>query len=146
MSNGKETGIFGQPIRWYIDQAEWPLVGLALAYIVGFISSYWIEAPYLDIVAPLSLVFQLVAAVATAYLTGVHGGAGLKPTLVTCFLVGLAGGIVSAVLSFIRFFYAWLLFNIITEPVWSGLMAAAVGSITIAFFNLPKLVKQRETT
>lgn len=146
MAAVQETGIFGQSVRWYVDQAEWPWLGLSLAYIFGFISSYWIETSYLDAVAPLALVAQLVAAVVTAYLTGVHGSATLQQTIVTCVLVGICGGLVSAVLVFVRFFYPWLLLNIVTEPVWSGLMAAGVGVVTIGFFNLPKLIKPGQET
>lgn len=138
----QETGIFGQPVSWYVDQAEWPFVGLALAYIVGFVSSYWVEASYLEVVAPLALVAQMLAAILTAYLTHIHKGAKLSQTLLVCALVGFTGGLVSAVLVFIRFFYAWMLLNIVTEPIWSGLMAAVVGLVTIGFFNLPKLVKR----
>ncbi|MDP3986509.1 MAG: hypothetical protein Q8P77_03750 [Candidatus Veblenbacteria bacterium] len=142
MAPVQEAGLLGQPMRWYVDQAERPWVGLSLFLLLGFVSSFWLEISYLEVVAPLALVAQLLAAVVAAYLTGVHGGATWGQTLITCLLVGAGGGLVSAVLSFIRFFYPWLLLNLVTEPVWSGLLAAGVGVITIGFFHLPELIRR----
>lgn len=144
MAAVQETGLFGQPMRWYMDQAEGPFIGLALAFLVGYIGSYWLEVSYLEVVAPLVLVAQLVAAVVTAYLTGVHGGASLTQTILVCLLVGGSGGAISAILAFIRFFYPWLLLNLVTEPVWSGLIAGCLGAVTIGFFKLPKLIKREQ--
>ena len=47
-------------------------------------------------------------------------------------------------LAFIRFFYPWLLLNLVTEPVWSGLIAGCLGAVTIGFFKLPKLIKREQ--
>lgn len=145
MANGN-SGIFGQPMRWYVDQAEWPFVALSSIFILGFIVSYWLEISYLEVVAPLALVVQIVAAAVVAYLTGVRSGVALSQTLVVCALVSAAGGLVNALLSFIRFFYPWLLLNLVTEPVWSALLAVGVGLITIGFFHLPKLIKSKQSS
>ena len=146
MPNGNEAGIFGQPMRWYVDRAEWSFVYLSLFFIFGFLLSYWLQVSYLDLVAPLNLVAQIVAAIVTAYFTGIRHGATLAQTVLTCLLVGAFAGLVAAILSFIRFFYPWLLLNLVTEPVWSALLAASMGAITIGFFHLPKLIKKQQTS
>lgn len=144
MANGNNVGLFGREMRWYVDQAEWPFVALASVFILGFIVSYWLEISYLEVVAPLALVIQIVAAVAVAYLTGIRAGATLGQVTITCALVAAAGGLINAFFSFIRFFYPWLLLNLVTEPIWSALLAVGIGIITIGFFNLPKLIKSKQ--
>jgi len=144
MAPVSESGLFGQPMRWYVDRAEWPFVALSSFFLLGFLASYWLEPSYLEVVAPLSLVAQLVTAIVTAYLVGINQKASLGQTVVTCLLVGASAGFVSALLAFIRFFYPWLLLNLVTEPVWSGMIASFMGVITIGFFNLPKLIKPNQ--
>lgn len=139
-----ELGLFGQPMRWYVDKAEWPFVTLSLFFILGFIISYWLPVSYLEVVSPLILIAQVVAAVTTSYLTGVRSGATLAQTIVTCALVGAFAGEVAALLSFIRFFYPWLLLNLVVEPFWSGLLAGSIGAVTIGFFSLPKFIKKQQ--
>ncbi len=142
MTNDSNIGLFGQPMRWYVDRVEWPFVGLSLFFIFGFLVSYWIEFPYLEVVAPLVLIAQLVGAIFTAYFAGIRSGATVAQIIVTCFLVGFVSGVINAFLSLIRFvfIYPWLLLNLITEPVWSGLLAGVMGLITIGFFRLPKIM------
>lgn len=144
MPNGNEVGIFGQPMRWYVDRAEWSWAGLSLVFFFGFLVSYWVEVSYLEIVAPLALVAQVVTAIVATYLVGIRDGATIPQTLVVCALVGVGGGAVNALLSFIRFFYPWLLLNLVIEPVWSALLTAGVSLVTIGFFQLPKLIKKEQ--
>ena len=145
MANGNSVGLFGQSMRWYVDRAEWPFVALCLFFLFGFLISYWVEFSYFEVVAPLVLVAQMVAAIVAAYLTGIRHGATLAQTVITCLLLGAFSGAINAVLSFIRFFYPWLLLNLVTEPVWSALLAGGMGAVTIGFFYLPKLIKKQQT-
>lgn len=146
MPNENNVGLFGQSMRWYVDRAEWPAVALSLFFIFGFIINYWVQFSYLEVAAPLALVAQMVAAIATAYLTGIRQGATLPQTIVTCALVGIFSGSINALLSFIHFFYPWLLLNLITEPVWSALLAGGIGAVTIGFFSLPRFIKKQQAS
>lgn len=141
MSQGKEVGLCAQPMRWYVDQAEWPFVGLAVALSFCYIGSFWLEVSYLTLMAPLVLILQVVAASLTAYLVGVRQPATWQQVGITCLLVGFGGGAISALWSLIRFLYGWLVLNLLAEPVWSGLLSGIVGVVTVIFFHLPGWLK-----
>lgn len=137
------SGLFGESMQWYVDQAELPWVGLAAATTLLYLASFWLNLSYLDHVSPSALVLQIAAAAATAYRVGVRRHALVPQVAATCALVGGAGGAVSALWALIRFGTWWLVPNLITEPVWSLLLAAAVGLLTLGFFKLPAVVRPR---
>ncbi len=142
----KQVGFFGQPVSWYVDQGELSFVGLAAAVSLVYLISFWLELTYLDHLSPMILVFQVAAAAATAYQVGVRVTATPAQLAVACALIGAAGGILSAVWALFRFHYWWLALNLVAEPVWSALLAVAVGLLTFGFFKLPALVRSRANT
>lgn len=141
MARADHSGIFGEAMQWYVDQAEQPWLGLASAISLLYLASFWLNLSYLDHVSPTLLVLQTAAAAATAYRVGVRGHALMPQVTATCALVGAAGGAVSALWAFIRFGNWWLVPNLITEPMWSLLLATAVGLLTLGFFKLPAVVR-----
>ncbi len=138
-------GLFGNPVRFYVEAAELPWVALTGGIALVYILSYWLAGLDIMVMPPLVLILQVLGASLTAYLTGVREEATWAQTLIVCLLVGIATGAVSALLALFRFWYPWLIFNLVVEPVWSGLLAVAVGSVTISFFHLPALLKRYKT-
>lgn len=136
------SGFAGKPVRFYVDAAELPWFYFSLAIVLVYLGSFWLAVSYLTVMAPLILVGQIVTAMVTAYLLGVRAGHRWVQVAVTCFIVGAATGLVSAVLAVVRFHYAWLIANVVVEPVWSGLIAAAAGLATHVFFHLPFTLKR----
>lgn len=134
-------GFLGNTIRYYIDKAEKPFAVQALILALFYILTFWLQVSYLDIVAPFTMALQVVVASVTAYVVGIQTGASWKVTAIICIIVGFAGGVVSALLSLVRFWYPWLIMNLIVEPVWSGLLAGTVSLLTIGFFGLPRVKK-----
>jgi hypothetical protein len=136
------SGIFGQPVRAYVEAVELPWLlmvgGVALIYVV----SYWLGSLDILTLPPLVLFLQVLGSAICAYLVGVKQGNTWSQTALACALVGFSGGVVSAVLALFRFWHFWLVFNIVVEPVWSGLLGAAVGLVTLGFFHLPLLIKR----
>lgn len=135
-------GVFGQPVRFYVEAAGLPWVVLSGTIIFTYVLSYWLVGLDVMVLPPLVLMLQVLGAALTAYLVGVRGGATWGQTALTCLLVGVGAGLVSAILALFRFWYLWLVFNVVVEPVWSGLLAAAVGLITLGFFRLPALLNR----
>jgi len=131
-----ETPLFNQPARWYIDKAELPWAILSLVIVLIYTASYWLDWSYLKLVFPLILICQVLTAAGLAYWSFV-GQLGWAQTVVVASLVGMAGGLVSAVAALIRFWYPWLFFNLLAEPVWSGLLNPLVAIICLGFFRLP---------
>ncbi len=136
------SGVLGQPVRFYVEAAELPWLLLSGAVVAVYVLSYWLSA--LDIIAlsPLVLVLQVLGAALGAYLVGVKQGSSWSQTVVVCCMVGAAAGVVSAVLALFRFWYLWLVFNLVVEPVWSGVLGAVVGLVTLGFFHLPVVIKR----
>lgn len=130
-------------MRWYVDQSELSFVGLASAVILSFLVSFWVELTYLDHLSPMTLMFQVAAAAATAYRVGVRGLATPPQVVFTCGLVAAAGGFLAAALALFRYHYWWLALNLFTEPVWSAVLGVAVGLLTVGFFKLPALARSR---
>ncbi|MBU1038998.1 hypothetical protein KKC17_02065 [Patescibacteria group bacterium] len=140
---GLNIELFQKPMRWYLDVAELPFVFLSLIIILTYTGSFWLDWSYVRMVFPLVLIYQLVAAVVNAYLSLVQP-ANLKQTAVICLLTAVGGALVSAVAALIRFWYPWLFFNLIAEPIWSGLLAIIVGVLAFGFFHLPKFARTKE--
>lgn len=137
-----ELGVFGKPVRFYVETAGGPWFYLTLVIVLIYLVSFWLEQLTFSIVIPFILVAQVLAAVIVAYLVGVRGLHYWPQVVLVCGLVGLAAGIISAVFSLIRWWYPWLIFNLVTEPVWSGILTALVGLLTLGFFRLPQFTRQ----
>ena len=135
------SGLFGQPVRFYVEAAELPWVVLSGAIVLAYVLSFWLSALDITVLPPLVLILQVLGAVTTAYLVGIRQGSTWSQATLTCVLVGLGAGVVSAILALFRFWYLWLIFNLVVEPVWSGLLSAAIGLITLGFFRLPPILK-----
>jgi len=135
------VGVFGKPMRDYVDTAELPWFALTLVLTFSYVGSFWLEVSYLTLMAPLALILQVVTAVVAAYLVGVRKGFTWQQVACTCALVGFGGGLASAVLALVRFWHYWLAFNVLVEPFWSALLGAFVGVLTVGFFQLPKLAQ-----
>ncbi|MBI5466136.1 MAG: hypothetical protein HY974_02525 [Candidatus Kerfeldbacteria bacterium] len=144
MPSDTDVSLFGQPVAWYVEAAEWPLVALSSSLSLLYLASFWLQLSYLDWLQPLVLILQVLVAVVTAYLVGIRQGNNWKQLFVVCCLVGSTAGLVSALWALIHYagtslvFTISLIFNFVTEPVWSGLLAAAVSLLTLAFFHLPR--------
>jgi hypothetical protein len=144
MASNNDAVLFGQTVTWYVAAAEWPLVVLGSGLSLLYLSSFWLQLSYLDWLQPLVLMFQVVAAVITAYLVGIRQGNSWQQLAIVCCLIGSAAGLVSAIWALLRYagtslvFTVALVFNFVTEPVWSGLLAASVALLTLVFFNLPR--------
>ncbi|MFZ5391292.1 MAG: hypothetical protein ACOZAJ_03400 [Patescibacteria group bacterium] len=141
---GLNVELFQKPVSWYVDQAEWPVAGLALVIVATYAASFWLDWSYLRMVFPLVLIYQVVAAVLNGYLS-LKRPADLKQTAAICLLTAAIGAIISALAALLRFWYPWLFFNLIAEPVWSGLLAIIVGGLSFGFFHLPVLGKVKQT-
>lgn len=139
----KQAGMFRQPMRWYVDQAELSFIGLASAVALSYLASFWLELNYIDHLSPMTLLFQVVASAATAYRVGVHGQATPPQASAACAMVAAAGGLVAAAFALFRYHYWWLALNLVTEPIWSALLGVAVGLLTLGFFKLPAFVRSR---
>ncbi len=142
MPTAVNAEFFGKPVRWYVDQAEWPFVTLSLVVTAAYIGSFWLEVSYLALMAPLVFMLQVAAGVAVAYLTGVRLSSTLVQTMAVCAFVAFGGGAVSALWAVLRFWYPWLVLNLVTEPVWSVFLAVFVSLATVGFFQLPRLVNR----
>lgn len=142
MAAEKQVGIFGKTMREYVDAGELPWVSLAVVLTFMYVGSYWLSVSYLNLMAPLTLIVLVVVAIVVAYLRGVRGEFDFKQTLLLCGLIGMLGGVLSAILALVRFWYWWLAFNLLTEPVWSAVLCAFVAALTIFFFRLPIWVRQ----
>jgi len=144
MVSNTDANLFGQPVSWYVEAAEWPFVALSSSLSLLYLASFWLQLSYLDWLQPMVLMLQVLAAVITAYLVGIRQGNNWKQLSVVCCLVGSTAGLVSATWALLRYagtsliFTISLVFNFVTEPVWSGLLAAAVALLTLVFFNLPR--------
>lgn len=134
--------LFGKSTRWYVDQAEWSWFGLVLVISAVYLGSFWLEVSYLTLMAPLVLILQVTIIAATSYLVGVRRQSSLAQTTTVCALVAFGGGAAAAVWAVIRFWHPWLFLNLVTEPVWSALLAVLVSAATIGFFRLPALINR----
>ena len=133
-----EVEIFGQSISYYIERSARPWSILSGILALFYIGSFWLEVSYLNLMAPLALIGLIVMAVFTSYNFIRQGEYNWRQVVMTCIFIGVGAGLVSAFLAFIRFWYIWLFFNLVTEPVWSGLLAGAISVLTIGFFQLPQ--------
>jgi len=140
------SGLLGNPVRFYVEAAELPWAALSGAVLLAYVLSYWLPSLDIMVMPPLVLILQVLGATLTAYLVGVREGNSWAQTVAVCLMVGIAAGILSALLQLFRFWYPWLIFNLVVEPIWSGLLAAAVGSVTLGFFRLPSLLKHFKTS
>jgi hypothetical protein len=137
-----ELGVFGKPVRFYVETAERPWLYVALIIVLIYLVSFWLEQLSFSMVTPFILVVQVLTAVTVAYLVGVRGLHYWPQVMLVCGLVGFSAGVISAIFSLIKWWYPWLILNLITEPVWSGALAALVGWLTLGFFRLPQLTSQ----
>lgn len=129
--------IKGKRVSDYVELAEWPVVALAGVVILIYLMSLWLEMSYYGLIVPLVFLAQVLAAAGLAYWRGVINQETWPQVVILTALVGLTAGLVSAVLALFRFWHFWLIFNLVTEPVWSACLAIVVSLLTLGFFHLP---------
>ncbi len=137
-----QVTLLGQSASRYVERAELPVVVLTTVIVLVYLISFWLPVSYLGVVTPLILLIQVIVSAGVGYLTGVRGGASWLQTALVGVLVAGWGGVVSAILALFRFNYYWLIPNIITEPVWSGILGAIISALTVGFFNLPGIAQR----
>lgn len=144
-SPNRSIEIWGHNVRWYIDQAEKPTLILVSLMVAIYVATFWLEMSYLGWLSP-SLMFILVTgSIVYTYFFIVRKQLGWREGALTMILVGLIFGLVSAILALIRFWYGWLIINIIFEPFISAVLAAGVSLATWYFFHLPPLIKYNKS-
>ncbi len=131
------VGFKGKLVSDYIELAEWPVVALVGVVILIYLTSLWLEMSYYGLIVPLVFLTQVLAAAGLAYWRGVINQEAWPQVIILTALVGLVAGLVSAMLALFRFWHFWLIFNLVTEPVWSASLAIVVSLLTLGFFHLP---------
>ncbi|MEK7496568.1 MAG: hypothetical protein AAB657_01545 [Patescibacteria group bacterium] len=137
--------IFNQPVRFYIEAAVRPFVILSAILSFLFLISFWLQLSYLSVAAPIVLFLQIAMACYVGWKLGVIAKLNWRELMLVAGLVGAGAGFVSAVWSLVRFWYVWLAFNLITEPVLSALLASVVSIITVWFFKSAGVFGNKES-
>ncbi|MFA4818360.1 MAG: hypothetical protein WC621_00795 [Patescibacteria group bacterium] len=133
--------VYGKPISDYVELAEWPFIIAAGLIVLVYLISIWMEMSYYGLVVSLILLIQILIAAALAYWRGVLNHDTWPQIVSLAVLVGMLAGLISAVAALIRFGRLWMVFNLITEPIWSGLLAALISLLTLGFFALPAVLR-----
>lgn len=130
--------LYGKAIADYVDIAEKPVLILLGLIMAVYLASFWLEMSYYNLIVPLIFLIQVLYAVGIAYWRGVMKSESWQQVAILAIMVGVAAGFVSSLMALVRFWHFWLIFNIVAEPVRSGLLAMVISLLTLGFFNLPR--------
>ncbi len=134
--NANSITLSGQPVRFYIDRAEIPWSIFALVILCVYLASHWIDWGYLDFLAPVSLVTQIVTVIGATYYFSWQEKWPWTVTASYSLILGLFMGLWSSFMAWIRFWDFWLFFNIVVETLISAVLALAVASAVMVILKL----------
>ncbi|MFH1111843.1 MAG: hypothetical protein V1712_02105 [Patescibacteria group bacterium] len=139
--NQVDSSLFGYPVSFYINKAEFPWVIYALCMFILYVATFWFNLNYLSTLVPISFVGSVITVAAATYFYGIKTQLSLGACLTLGAIIGLLLGFISSLLALFRFWHIWLFFNVITESLISIVLGLLVALLTILLFRLPWLKK-----
>ncbi|MFH1890906.1 MAG: hypothetical protein ABIJ91_05090 [Candidatus Kuenenbacteria bacterium] len=128
-------------IGWYINAVKKWVIFLAgleiLVYILSLINS--LNSLMMDIIDPLLLLFDFVIFGIITWRVKRKAKETLWQGIVTCFFAGFGIGLIMSIFKIFWIREFWAIFYIITEPVFMGLVAGAVGLIAGVFIKRKRI-------
>lgn len=129
MAVGKE-GMF-KDLAWYVGIIRKPVLVLAgleiLLYVLALFDS--LKLVMTEVFDPILLLVDLIFFGWIAWQVRLKRGESLWQALVSVFLAGFGVGLIMSIFKAVWIREYWTIFNLITEPVFMGLVAVVVGLV-----------------